>query len=65
MDRSKVPVKLRDINPAVPQVLESVIHRSIETEKQKRFGKADTMLAAVRQIYSATLKLNESSETRS
>jgi serine/threonine-protein kinase len=60
MDRNTPPKRVREMNPAVPKVLEQVIHRSIEIEKQRRYPEAELMLAAIQTIYQATTKLRAS-----
>ena len=63
--RSEPPRPLCEINPTVPKMLERLIHKSMEFDKEKRYLHAKDMISPIRKILSSvTAFMNKQGKMR-
>ena len=48
--RDLPPAMVRTLNPAVPKLLESIVHRALEIDAEKRFANATEMLTPIKHV---------------
>lgn len=48
--RDLPPAMVRTLNPAVPKILEGIVHRALEIDAEKRFANATEMLTPIKHV---------------